>query len=430
MGGMSMLLTGCLDKEYSKTEISSDARLKAFFFKAEDSIPGLGAAVFTIDEAAGKVFNPDSLPFKTPIDRVRPSVQLASTAGSIMFVGQDTVHLTGTDTIDFRVQPVRLRNYASDGVSMKEYDIYVNVHQVEPELYDWRQLLSAVYSHDALSQKVILVDDKFYLFVNNGVGNTLHLSTDARTWEQKDVIGLPQHMDFRQVVWLANNFYVVADGVLYTSSDGCQWSACKAEGHTFVSLLFVFNGSMWAVAQEGESTALRFASSTDGNSWQLTSEVPATFPLADYAALAFTARTGKPKAIVMGGISADGTIRDTRWTTENGTEWIDLSMDKLPFGSLAGASLIHYDDKLLLFGGVDADNQVMAVQIWQSVDEGMHWTQPNPEYNSFPEAYKARTGQTVCVDKNKFIYIIGGRTRTEVLSDVWRGKLNRMDFKD
>ena len=165
--------------------------------------------------------------------------------------------------------------------------------------------------------------------------------------------------------------------------------------------------------------------------------VPSNFPVGDYASLSFASRTKKPKAIVLGGYSANGTLLRNAWSVErnvyNQFKWVDFSLENTSLVSLAGASLVTYDDKLLLFGGMDANDQVIKPFYIESIDEGLSWRAVDTTYNELYDekleiSYTPRSYQSVIYEPvSKSIYLFGGRT-TQVYSDVWRGKLNRLSF--
>lgn len=421
------MLNSCLDKEYTTVETSDNATVLSLKFDENDSIPHLDEAEFIIDNDNNLIYNKDSLPYQTRIDSVFPSFTFVSTAGAALIVDGDTVYLTGNDTVDFTVQPVKLINYASDGIHFKEYDIYVNVHQVEPELFVWTQLCEAVYQHEGSSQKALQKDGAFYVLVSSGLKNNLYVSEDASQWQAHAVEGLPQNMDFRQALVFNGKFYVASEGKLYASDDASVWNETSHSDYEFVNLLYVFNDELWAVVRNVQTGAITFAGSRDAQIWMEGVALPEKFPISDYAAFTFESRTGKAKAMVMGGITAEGVVCNTRWCTEDGSLWVDYSVEQPEFGSLSGAAVVYYADRLLMFGGVDANNQLFEGPILESYDEGLHWAAPDTTLNKLPETFAVRTNQSAFVYGTS-IYLFGGRTRTQVFSDMWKGKLNKMDF--
>ena len=125
---------------------------------------------------------------------------------------------------------------------------------------------------------------------------------------------------------------------------------------------------------------------------------------------------------------------------------MDFSRENTSFGLRAGTSIISYDDKLLLFGGMDDDANVNDSIYLESVNEGLKWTVPDTANNQIRQRfikidaenkadttyleYEKRYQQSVILDKNNNIILIGGRNKSTVFSDVWIGKLTRLGFAD
>ena len=76
-----------------------------------------------------------------------------------------------------------------------------------------------------------------------------------------------------------------------------------------------------------------------------------------------------------------------------------------------------------MFGGIDNDLEWRSDMLY-SDDEGMNWYLPDTTHNQLPKSYTWRQQQSVVVDSLQNIYIIGGQSNTESLSDVYRGYLN------
>ena len=81
-----------------------------------------------------------------------------------------------------------------------------------------------------------------------------------------------------------------------------------------------------------------------------------------------------------------------------------------------------------MFGGVDEENDGIGGQLFESMDEGLNWSVPDTLFNRYPEGYEPRNCPSVIVDEKHYIYLVGGKTKTRIYSDVWRTKLNEMDF--
>ena len=178
------LLTGC-EKTTTTTTTSSVAKLSGFTFAKNDSMPGLAAAVFTIDERldTGLVWNKDSMLFGTRLDSVVPRFTFAATPGAASLKTPDTTCvLTGYDTLNFAKLPIYLTITSSDGTNTKVYEIRPTVHQVDPDLYTWTQLTDRIYPEDDSEQRVVELGDNFVMLANNGWEIHTFSSADGVNW--------------------------------------------------------------------------------------------------------------------------------------------------------------------------------------------------------------------------------------------------------
>ena len=164
-------------------------------------------------------------------------------------------------------------------------------------------------------------------------------------------------------------------------------------------------------------------------------KLPENFPVSDFAALSFDSSSERPRAMIVGGRTMDGTAVNTRWNLElgllndslTGYRIADFSIEQPSFNSLTGTSIIQYNDHLIMFGGVDNDLEWRS-DILYSDDEGMNWYVPDTAHNKLPDTYSARQNQTVVVDDMQNIYVIGGQSFVGSYSDVYRGYLNNLKW--
>ncbi len=426
----------CLDSASNNTTaVSSDATVASFYFAANDSMPGLAEATFTIEDGldTGRIYNIDSIRFGTRVDSVIPVLAFNATPGAaIIYTDHDTIILSVADTIDFSHNPTRLQVVASDNQTVKWYNIFVHVHQVDPDLFVWEKIADNVFPTAGAEQQLVVLKGSFYLFVNNGIETTLYRSENAKHWAAVDLQGLPANCRVRNIVE-ANQMLYYADGAtLYSSANGTEWAAndFAAESFRLVNMLFAFNDSLWAITQQGENYHL--ATSKDAQQWRLHEVLPADFPVSDYAALTFQSVSKRPRAMIVGGFAPTGESLNTRWnvefTQEKGYAWSNFSIEQPNFQSLTGVDVIYYNNRFYLFGGVDADNTIGEYAILESIDEGMHWHVPDSAHNCLPSSYTLRTKPSVVVGSDNAMYIVGGQSRTQVFSDVYRGKLNSIDW--
>ena len=460
------------------TVVSSDASFVSLTLAGNDSVK---TAKFTLNSDGVTIENVDSLPFKTRIDSVYPTFSFKTTAGAFIHLAinqgykftkgrKDSAAITGKDTIDFRQPALRVSNFASDGKGYKNYYIKLNVHKVQPELYVWNKLTDKASSIDAFYQKAIIFNDKIYYYSNDGSNAYLTTSTNGSTWTTSTVNGLPTSSPLSDMIQFNGKILVSQDGFnLYSSTNGTDWTKKTVTDFTFISLTFVLNGSLWAVVQSqlNDSTysTYRFATSSDGDAWSMIGKIPNNFPVSDFAASTFSTITGKQKVVVLGGYSQTVTSLKNSWSSEDGIYWVDFSTENHSLDSLGvGASVISYDNKLFLLGKYSQLNKNFYRV---SVDEGLSWqatsylnqiaigkdsisTKTRKDTVTYTNYYQPHTYQSIVVDKNNRIYLIGGiidnsppsligkryskRQNTGgnsylvPTSDVWTGIVNRKKF--
>jgi hypothetical protein len=430
---VAVALSGCLKTNETTVISSTNPRMTSLKLAGNDSIK---TAVFTLNADSMTVENVDSLPFGTPISKAIPTFSFVSSVGAMYYLNGSTTgkYITGKDTIDFSL-PVRVINKAADNITpSKEYIIKVNVHKVEPKLYVWSMLTNSIGAANPTSQKAIYFNNKLLYYANEAGVINLYTSTNGATWAAANLSGLPANASMVNTVQFNEKLFYTQDGVkIYSSTDGASWTVAdvSATDYTFKTMLFTLNGRIWAITQSVDLKKYRFASSVDGTVWSIGNELPANFPLTDFAALSFTSRVGsKAKAIIIGGKSANGTVLNTNWNTEDGDYWVNFNENEGHSKSLdtlaLGASLIAYDSKLFVFGTKITNVKVAQYKV--SLDEGLTWKAPDSTYNKLPISYTHRNYSSVVVGNSNRIYIVGGKVNTAILTDVWTGKLNRFSF--
>jgi len=442
-----IFLNSCLGDDYV-TDTSNNPCFVSLSFLKNDSVPNLENAVFTLvfDETIHDsiIVNLDSLPYQTRIDSVYAVFSFKSSSACYLIFDNDSlVTYSSGNPIDF-TKVSQIKNIASDGVTERTYYIKVNVHQVDPELYVWKKLIDNVYSFTAQDQKAIYFKGKIYFFVSSNAGNFLYNSTNGTSWTEYTINGLPPLATFQDIQIFNDTtlFLTQNNSNLYFSTDGINWSIYQYADFQFSSLLFVMNNQLWAIVNTINDGKYRSASSNDGSYWQLNNEIPANFPISNFTSISFYSRTKTPKALVINGTSVDNQPLGTRWSTENGSYWVDFSIEDKSLDSLdQGAPVIFYDDKLFILGRNKEKTEKNYFR--QSIDEGLSWQIPDSNYNYLPEDFQARhyssffvfnprpydkTDKKEQIEASNRIYIIGGKNSSGWFSDVWTGKVNKKNF--
>lgn len=447
-------LSSCLGTTTDVTTLSTNPSFSSLTFAANDSALNIQSAKFilTFDQTSNDsiIVNQDSLVYKANIKHLKPTFTFkSSSSAEIIYTDKpDTVHITGKDTIDF-TRPLKIINVPADGDIKKsrEYIVKVNVHKVEPELYVWKRLNESIDDNDnPSSQKTVWFNGQLNYYMNDGIAAYLYTSVNGTSWNSGSLSGIPTKTPLGDMLQFNGKLFLSQDGAnIYSSSDGASWTYKTVTEYVFKSLLYVFDAKLWAVIQSNSDSKLHFANSVDGDTWIVIGEIPQNFPVRDFASISFTTRNGKPKVLVIGGYSNDSIVLKNRWSSEDGVYWLDFSMENHSLDSLAiGASVIAYDNKLLLFGGKIKNNLIVEDHYRQSIDEGLSWQKTDSAYNLLREPvytkvsdiktdttyinYVPRSYQSAVVDNSNRIYLVGGKRNYDFMSDVWTGKLNRKGF--
>ena len=430
---LPIFIVGCEKK--STTTTSSVAKLTAFSFASVDSMPGL-SATFTIEERldTGLVWNKDSMDFGTKLDHVVPRFTFAATPGMASLTMPDTVcTLTGYDTLDFTKTPIYLTIRSSDRTTTKVYEIRPTVHQVDPDLYTWTTLTEAIYPADDSEQRVVELNNEFVMIKSNGFVLNAYRSADGISWPALGTpSGLPAGTKVRQIISDGVRMYYGEGDYIYTSADAVEWTAVPV-GYTVKTMLLFWNDAVWVLVDNGGHELAHFVN----DELELTGLRPeGEFPFSDFAAVCFHSASQRQRAMLIGGFAEDGRSLNTRWNLEysahpgpEGTYRLEeFTIDRPQFTSLTGISVIWYNDQLMMFGGVDEEMSYFGRDILISENEGLTWYKADTAENQLPEIYKARQKQNAIVRDN-YIYLFGGQDRTATYSDVYRGRLNSIDWE-
>ena len=439
---LAIILIAC---ETPTTITTSDEnRVQTFTFYEDTLNPGLTQATYKIEHRTfpdtGLIYCKDSLKFGTRLDSVVTYITYKATPGSATFyLPNDTIISTGYDTLDLTQKPVYLQVLASDMTSERWYRIEVHAHQINPDLYVWTQLKDTIFAKQMCETKALHINVQFVLFVNNGLSTQIYTSKDAQTWSKSNIqTNLPTPCNVRDIVQQGDALYYIAKGLLYTSTNLYDWTITDYSASTFepINMLLAYNNHAWCIIQERSTGRLQLATiqhdqivpmiNIDG---LIDDYLPNEFPISDFAATTFENSSERPRAMIVGGRDINGNPLNSRWNfeylpTDKKYRLTNFSISQPTFHTLTGASIIQYNEQLMMFGGIDNDLEWNS-NILYSDDEGMNWYVPDTACNQLPMEYESRQNQSVIVNQNS-IYLIGGQSHTTSFSDVYRGRLNSL----
>jgi hypothetical protein len=416
----------------------TDATVRSFALAAQDSFPGLGAAVFEVDDRldTGLIApkDGDSLLYGTSLHRVVPKVTFNSRpSAAIYYVGDTSFIYTGYDTIDLTQSPVYLRVYAANRKDEKYYRIEAYAHSIDPYLYHIDTLQTQMVS-PARTTYVLHKNGMFYAFLTDGYTVRLTQSADAASWsEEQAVTGLPAHAVIRQIVVdsVSSDFCYLADQNLYRSKDGLTWTAASIPfpqtPFNIEATLFAFANRLWFAVTASEDTFLANYD-TDNGQVEIMQAVPSDFPVSDFATAVFRSVSGFPTALIQGGFDHDGQMSANCWSlekTNNAFRLLNLHTSHYAQPAIAGATLVNYANRLIRFGGLSRDGNMNGV--YESYSEGLTFVPADTTHLPVPKDFAPRYRQSAIV-LNDYIYLIGGQDHTKHYADVYRVRLNTIGW--
>ena len=441
LGICAFVLFSC-DKESSSNQTSDVAQLTAFSFAEIANMPGLAEAKFKIDERldTGLVTNQisqyDSMRYGTSLKKVVPKFTFAASPGSAtMHLGDTTIELSGGDTLDFTRTPIYLTIVSSDLTNTKVYEIKTTVHKVDPDLYQWKTITTSAFAPEDEEQQVVMLGGTFCWFSNNGFANTLHTSTNAETWSQKTISGLPSVCHVKGILTHKDRLFYVDTTKLYISSDAENWTATDFSAKPFrmLTMLMSFNDTAWVLASDKASDNYYLAQVVEDTIRMTNIKLDKDFPVSGFSTVAFESSSARKRALIIGGYAISGQCTNSRWSLEYAPtikglyRLMNYSVEQPDFATLTGTSVIWYKNQLMMLGGVNKDMAFNGTDFYVSTNEGFSWAKIDTTKCKLPATYSPRQKQTILINDNN-IYIFGGEDMETTYSDVYCGRLNSIDW--
>ena len=468
---------------------SSSVVVYSFKLAKDDSVlANLDTVFFSIDLVKGEIFNADSMPYGTRTDKLVPVIRLLDGVSrcdltSVDADGKETVHnyvTNSTDSVDFSNGPVKLTLVSPDGLTSKDYQIKVNVHQVKSDSLVWgrtamRALPTTLQAPSA--QRTVQLGDKLYCLTAQGTSACMAVTDDpgADDWTLKSVT-LPAGADVETFSAAGNALFILASGNLYRSTDdGASWTDTGCRWHGIYGAYS--DCLMGSVLQDGVWTVEQYPT-------RVSFAMPAGMPVSGVSvpiAFDFDMSTA-PQMLFTGGVRHDGSLCPDTWAFD-GSSFACLSNQSLPKG-LKNMTLVSFytfhtnsifittrHSVLMAFGGNDGKDNNRTV--YTSNDYGMTWQEgaeliqlpaqipamQNAQAYTYSTTMHARSSAWIefpCVARIPagvalmplelatasratepitewecpYIYLFGGTNAGGALyNTVWRGTINRMMFK-
>ncbi len=442
----------------------------------DDVMECLDSVFFSIDLDNAVIFNADSLPLGTQIDKLVANITYSSyvTKAIINMEGGETRtgeidYLTSpTDSIDF-TGDVTLTLYTDDDQLSRTYRIKVNVHKMETNELAWGdRTFSTLPSRlpNPVNQKSLSYNDQAISLIEESDG-TYTFATSSNLYDnewQKHATTFPFTPDVRSLCATSDCMMILdTDGKMYQSADGDTWTAT---GETWYAMLGAYKDTVIGVRQG--SNSLEYAQYPLKD--LAVKSIVEDFPLSGYSNFVILENqwTSSPVGFFVGGTMADGTLSDVTWAFD-GTNWIKLTEGGIP--DVKGAVIIPYYGfrytqstwtateypVWMVMGGTKEDGSLNRT-VYISYDNGVNWGEGSellqlpeeiPTMTDFDNVVmnhrmkanlsdawkKARRSHNIEVDGDEiywdcpYIYLLGGFNPSGQLYDtIWRGVLVRLTY--
>lgn len=434
-----------VDEAASRNAFISSFSLEGTAIDANDSItyPILKKTAFAIDHIRKVIYNPDSLPYETRLAKFKPAITLAETSSYIDIVYPDTTvrwNSEDNDSIDFTKDVILSIVPPAGTAYKKDYTVQLNIHKFDPDTLDWMNVASLPIAANVLL-KALAVGENIVVYTLSGSEINMFVSPIGNIgWSNATLTSLPTDTRLSNILLFENKLLAVTEeGKSYVAdtTDPATWTLEEGHGMKVHNLLGVLPAKvetddvvLVAVNDNGQ---YKFGKTKDFSSIEIVDAVDgypeAIIPIDEnFPSFGFSSSTNYNREsvsenilILSGGTDFNNTQIADSWLIKlNKTDGLQASSVRYgigghPFNVADDFKAFVYDEKLYA-----TTNDSLYTSVW-----GMNWVKA-PQKQQFVPEIKTTKNQSVVVDKNKFVWIIGSETNS---GQVWRGRLNRLAQK-
>lgn len=384
---------------------------------------------FYIDHEKALIYNPDSLPYSTNVDKVLATIS-SKNSGVLTF--QDLVsqqedgaatytYYSSTDSIDFS-QPRILRVWALNGQAWRDYTVKVNVHQEPADTMRWYKMSTISELSQMQHLKIVAVGDSHLILAGDGAKTLLWSGgTDGTSWAVSNTeFGADA---WKNAVVKGDELYIFDNGKVL-KMNGTEWTTTTPDKE-LRQLVAGAATELYAIAADGKL----MVSVDDGATWneELLDDDISLLPTDNYSYTARALRTNN-ELLRIGLFGTNATsnyavawtkiIDTTNAALNDGWSFVDAAGDtRYVAPKLQGLTVVDYDDTDYAFG--QADDGTMSTPL-RSLDGGITWKASTAV--TFPEI---ATGMpfSITKDDDNFLWIV------DKDGQIWRGRINRLGWK-
>lgn len=390
----------------------------------------------TINQRLLTIENEDSLLYGTLLRAVL--VDISYTGSKLLYRTKDdsdSLWLTynSTDSMDLR-KPVELLLIANDGLSSRLYTLNVKMHNQEGDSLYWKKADDAVPQlQDMSQQRAFMVQGNLAVLGKKADAISFVERSAEGVWNETST-NLPAETNVETVVKQGRFFFVsTTEGDIYTTVDGKVWQKMNTPQHPGLVLAGATPDYLYAL-MDGEFYRCNLSEQEE---WVFQAEAldesSVYLPSKDVKTLLMKQTNGSQRLVMVGNRADDTDKTSVVWNkmwnddiSEGEAVWMFMNQtedNKKTLPQLKYLNLIQYDNKCMAFGGASVENKGSSKAmdaLYVSEDFGISWHRD--EELQLPEQLKGTEGP-ICsvVDENNVIWLIAN-------GEVWRGKLNRLDF--
>lgn len=437
---VTITISSCLDSDNSY-EANADATVTRFSLDTT----GLGKRYpFTIDQLNRLIYNADSLPVgaDTIIDSILVDTFYVSFGAGYVTSGLNDTLFNIENYQDLRSAAkggMEFTAHAPDLVTSRKYILKINIHQQDPDSLQWTDMTDRIAGFATGSianrQKSVSLNGQLLVYVTAPSGSVTVYKTPTQSpssWEEA-ATNLPQDIQTASVVKVDAGFdtptegarsqlYMsAASGNVYSSADGTEWTLVEGLSGPVKNLVTSFEGTLTAIVKDGD--ALYLANAQEGNTaWQPADRwtpLPYGFPTEQLYSTSFRTSNQLNQVMVVGRTQEEKIIP---WAYD-GQTWAAMNPGTT-YDAYCQTGYVGYNPCIMHYGGQFYIFGERLESIYAS-QAGLAWTRTEKKFLLPQEVYLGGNYSMTTDDDNFIWLIVGGQP-----NEVWRGRLNRLGFKN
>lgn len=394
---------------------------------------------FYINQTTRQIYNADSLPVGTKTSAVLATIT-SKQSSPLLWVyknqsNEDSLaYYSSSDSIDFST-PRTLRVYNNDFSAYVAYNIQVNVHQQDGEVFLWQHLAQNNAQLAALSNmKILSAGDHIYVFgVNAGNAKVFQTkNTDGTSWTEVQGMNVDLTEEAcKGAIAKDGELYVLNNGVILKSSDAKSWEivATDASLRQLIGAssryLYAYSTTGISVSKDNGATWTAEGLDADASCLPANSLSMAIAPIRSTKDAETLLLVGNRAANYADSIATLWTRTVDYHANASAGKWNYVEYDahqggKLPY--LSAIQVAANDSGYVALGaGVfkEGENLVNRCK-WYKSNNGLTWSVDTTVVA--PSGYAFGQPTALVRDNNNFYWVINN-------GNVWKGRYNRDGWK-